>query len=109
MTMVFLMKYSAKTAVGTNREELYARQLLFQLSTNKKIVYGLRQTIMINFSNFSNNIQNTGGHKMLISRPMVTIGQAATSLGLFGEYKMIIGITLSATGKSVFYDRANPS
>ncbi|MDR1245426.1 MAG: DUF2148 domain-containing protein [Clostridiales Family XIII bacterium] len=42
------------------------------------------------------------------NRLMFTIGQAAASLGLLGEYKMIIGIPLSAAGKSVFYDRANP-
>lgn len=39
------------------------------------------------------------------NRLMFTIGQAAASLGLLGEYKMIIGIPLSASGKSVFYDR----
>jgi len=40
------------------------------------------------------------------NRIMFTIGQAAASLGLLGEYKMIMGIPLSAAGKSVFYDRA---
>jgi len=40
------------------------------------------------------------------NRLMFTIGQAAAKLGLLGEYKMIIGIPLSASGKSVFYDRA---
>ena len=39
------------------------------------------------------------------NRLMFTIGQAAASLGLLGEYKMIIGIPLSTAGKSVFYDR----
>ncbi len=39
------------------------------------------------------------------NRIMFTIGQAAASLGLLGEYKMIMGIPLSAAGKSVFYDR----
>jgi uncharacterized ferredoxin-like protein len=42
------------------------------------------------------------------NRLMFTIGQAAASLGLLGEYRMIIGIPLSAAGKSPFYDRANP-
>jgi uncharacterized ferredoxin-like protein len=39
------------------------------------------------------------------NRLMFTIGQAAASLGLLGEYKMIIGIPLYVGGKSVFYDR----
>jgi len=39
------------------------------------------------------------------NRLMFTIGQAAAKLELLGEYKMIIGIPLSANGKSVFYDR----
>ncbi len=39
------------------------------------------------------------------NRLMFTIGQAAASLSLLGEYKMIIGIPLSAAGKSLFYDR----
>jgi uncharacterized ferredoxin-like protein len=39
------------------------------------------------------------------NRIMFTIGQAAAKLGLLGEYKLIIGIPLSASGKSVFYDR----
>ncbi|MDR1816401.1 MAG: DUF2148 domain-containing protein [Clostridiales Family XIII bacterium] len=42
------------------------------------------------------------------NRLMFTIGQAAARLGLLGEYKMIIGIPLSAAGKSVFFDRAMP-
>jgi uncharacterized ferredoxin-like protein len=42
------------------------------------------------------------------NRMMFTIGQAAASLGLLGEYKMIIGIPLSTAGKSVFYDRETP-
>ena len=41
------------------------------------------------------------------NRIMFTIGQAAAKLGLLGEYKMIMGIPLSASGKSVFYDRAD--
>jgi uncharacterized ferredoxin-like protein len=36
---------------------------------------------------------------------MFTIGQAAAKLGLLGEYRLIMGIPLSALGKSVFYDR----
>ena len=40
------------------------------------------------------------------NRIMFTIGQAAASLGLLGEYKLIMGIPLSASGKSVFHDRA---
>lgn len=39
------------------------------------------------------------------NRIMFTIGQAAARLGLLGDYKLIMGIPLSATGKSVFYDR----
>lgn len=40
------------------------------------------------------------------NRIMFTIGQAAAKLGLLGEYRMIMGIPLSVSGKSVFYDRA---
>jgi len=40
------------------------------------------------------------------NRIMFTIGKAAVKLGLLGEYKLIMGIPLSASGKSVFYDRA---
>jgi uncharacterized ferredoxin-like protein len=40
------------------------------------------------------------------NRIMFTIGQAAAKLGLLGEYKLIMGIPLSVSGKSVFYDRA---
>lgn len=40
------------------------------------------------------------------NRIMFTIGHAAAKLGLLGEYKMIMGIPLSVSGKSVFYDRA---
>ena len=40
------------------------------------------------------------------NRIMFTIGQAAAKLGLLGEYKLIMGIPLSASAKSVFYDRA---
>ena len=39
------------------------------------------------------------------SRLMFTIGQAAAALRLLGEYKMIIGIPLSVSGKSPFFDR----
>jgi uncharacterized ferredoxin-like protein len=39
------------------------------------------------------------------NRIMFTIGQAAARLGLLGDHKMIMGIPLSASGKSVFYDR----
>jgi uncharacterized ferredoxin-like protein len=41
------------------------------------------------------------------NRIMFTIGQAAAKLGLLGEYRLIMGISLSASGKSVFYDRAD--
>ena len=41
------------------------------------------------------------------NRIMFTIGQAAARLGLLGEYKLIMGLPLSAFGKSVFYDRAD--
>ena len=40
------------------------------------------------------------------NRIMFTIGQAAARLGMLGEYKLIMGVPLSASGKSVFYDRA---
>jgi len=39
------------------------------------------------------------------NRIMFTIGKAAVSLGLMSEYKMIMGIPLSASGKSPFFDR----
>ena len=39
------------------------------------------------------------------NRIMFTIGQAAAKLGILGEYKMIMGIPLSASGKSVYFDR----
>jgi uncharacterized ferredoxin-like protein len=39
------------------------------------------------------------------NRIMFTIGQAAARLGLLGEYKLIMGIPLAVSGKSVFYDR----
>ena len=39
------------------------------------------------------------------NRMMLTIGKAAASLGLMGEYNMIIGIPLSVSGKSPFFDR----
>ncbi len=39
------------------------------------------------------------------NRIMFTIGKAAASLGLLGEYKLIMGIPLSVAGKSPFFDR----
>ncbi|MCL2473566.1 MAG: DUF2148 domain-containing protein [Alphaproteobacteria bacterium] len=39
------------------------------------------------------------------NRIMFTIGKAAAKLGLLGDCKMIMGIPLSASGKSIFYDR----
>jgi len=39
------------------------------------------------------------------NRIMFTIGKAATSLGLMGDYKLIMGIPLSVSGKSPFFDR----
>jgi uncharacterized ferredoxin-like protein len=39
------------------------------------------------------------------NRMMFTIGKAAAALGLLGEHKMIIGIPLSVSGKSPFFDR----
>jgi uncharacterized ferredoxin-like protein len=36
---------------------------------------------------------------------MFTIGQAAVSLGLLGDYKLIMGIPLTVAGKSPFFDR----
>ena len=39
------------------------------------------------------------------SRIMFSIGKAAASLGLLGEYKLIMGIPLSVSGKSPFFDR----
>ena len=39
------------------------------------------------------------------NRIMFTIGQAAARLGLLGDYKLILGIPLSALGKSMFFDR----
>jgi uncharacterized ferredoxin-like protein len=39
------------------------------------------------------------------SRIMFTIGKAAASLGFLGEYKLIMGIPLSVSGKSPFFDR----
>jgi uncharacterized ferredoxin-like protein len=40
------------------------------------------------------------------NRIMFTIGKAAASLGLLGEYKLIMGIPLSVAGKSPYFDRA---
>ena len=39
------------------------------------------------------------------SRIMFSIGKAAASLGFLGEYKLIMGIPLSVSGKSPFFDR----
>ena len=39
------------------------------------------------------------------NRIMFSIGKAAASLGLLGEYKLIMGIPLSVSGKSPFFDR----
>jgi len=39
------------------------------------------------------------------NRIMFTIGKAAASLGLLGEYKLIMGIPLSVSGKSPYFDR----
>ena len=39
------------------------------------------------------------------NRIMFTIGKAAASLGLMGEHKLIMGIPLSVSGKSPFFDR----
>ena len=39
------------------------------------------------------------------NRMMFTIGKAAASLGFLGEYNIIIGIPLSVSGKSPFFDR----
>jgi len=41
------------------------------------------------------------------NRMMFTIGKAAAALDLLGEYKMIIGIPLSVSGKTPFFDRGN--
>jgi uncharacterized ferredoxin-like protein len=43
--------------------------------------------------------------KRIDNRIMFTVGKAAASLGLLGEYKMIIGIPLSVSGKTPFFDR----
>ena len=40
------------------------------------------------------------------NRIMFTIGKAAASLGLLGDHKLIMGIPLSVSGKSPFFDRA---
>ena len=41
----------------------------------------------------------------LDNRIMFTIGKAAASLGLLGEYSLIMGIPLAVSGKSPFFDR----
>jgi len=43
--------------------------------------------------------------KRIDSRIMFTIGKAAAALGLLGEHKLIMGIPLSVSGKSPFFDR----
>jgi len=40
------------------------------------------------------------------NRIMFTIGKAAASLGLLGEYKLIMGIPLAVSGKSPYFDRS---
>lgn len=39
------------------------------------------------------------------NRVMFTVGKAAASLGLLGDYKTIMGIPLSVSGKAPFFDR----
>jgi uncharacterized ferredoxin-like protein len=39
------------------------------------------------------------------NRIMFTIGKAAAALGFLGEYNLIMGIPLSVSGKSPFFDR----
>ncbi|MCL1876186.1 MAG: DUF2148 domain-containing protein [Synergistaceae bacterium] len=39
------------------------------------------------------------------NRIMFTVGKAAASLGFLGEHKLIMGIPLSVSGKSPFFDR----
>jgi uncharacterized ferredoxin-like protein len=39
------------------------------------------------------------------NRIMFTVGKAAASLGILGEYKMVIGIPLSVSAKTPFFDR----
>ena len=39
------------------------------------------------------------------NRIMFTVGQAASALGLLGEYKLVIGIPLAVKGKTPFFDR----
>jgi uncharacterized ferredoxin-like protein len=43
--------------------------------------------------------------RRLDNRIMFTIGKAAAALGLLGEHKMIMGIPLSVSGKTPFFDR----
>ena len=43
----------------------------------------------------------------LDNRIMFTIGKAAAAMGLLGEYSLIMGIPLSVSGKSPFFDRDN--
>jgi len=42
------------------------------------------------------------------NRMMFTIGKAAEALEILGDYKMIIGIPLSVSGKTPFFDRTKP-
>ena len=42
------------------------------------------------------------------NRMMFTAGKAATNLGYLGEHKMIIGVPLSVSCKSPFFDRDRP-
>ena len=44
-------------------------------------------------------------HAHADNRIMFSIGQAAVSLGLLGEHRLIMGIPLSVSGKSPFFDR----
>jgi uncharacterized ferredoxin-like protein len=41
------------------------------------------------------------------NRIMFTIGKAAAALGLLGDHKLIMGIPLSVSGKSPFFDRGS--
>jgi len=45
------------------------------------------------------------GQLHLDNRIMFTIGKAASALGLLGEHSLIMGIPLSVSGKSPFFDR----
>jgi uncharacterized ferredoxin-like protein len=43
--------------------------------------------------------------KRVDNRIMFTIGKAAAALGMLGDHKLIMGIPLSVSGKSPFFDR----